>query len=382
MGLDVKFSDKWNDQFFDDFVEFKNQLYHNHPHHLIERVSDLKKQLESPYFIKQNILFRAVLILLDGNIVGRGLLYYDPNVPKCLRFGYFEVVNEEEVYRELFNEIEKFAREKKAFEIIGPVQGHFFFSYRMKLSGELPFYGEPINPTYYNDIFLKMGMVNKNKWHTSRVDITKTRRNFNEIRDLSKKNQKEYLKLKLKFIFPWRWNKSLKVIYQLFIETYQEMIEYNKIDFTTFKIIYDDFKYIINPFFSYIVEYEGRPVGFCINFFDPLPILIAYEKRAKKKIFKTQIGIFFHKVYLIIRLKFNFRRLLIMYVGKLKKIDGNELKGIQALVSKYLGFMGMLVMMKEAFVCYTSDDSPANKSFKDQFKTVIAEYGLFYKELK
>ena len=105
MSVDVKIKDFWDDDFFSDFIAFKNTLYKNHPSHLSEGLKDLQLELESPYFKQQNIFFRGVLILLADKVVGRCLLYFDQKSSKSLRFGYFEVINKKEVYDSLFLEI-------------------------------------------------------------------------------------------------------------------------------------------------------------------------------------------------------------------------------------------------------------------------------------
>ena len=228
-----------------------------------------------------------------------------------------------------------------------------------------------------------MGMQVSKRWYTTQIDGRKTMKNFKKIRSSSGKKNPNYKHLKLKFIFPWRWNKYLEIIYDLFMRSYKEMPEYTPIDFETFKESYNGFKYILNPFFSYLIEYKGEPVAFCINFFDPLKHIYSFQELSKNKFVRSIPGLKQILMgYLLLRLKFNFEKLLIMYVGRVPTKDGQEIKGIQALVSKYLGVLAFAVRHKSAFVCYSAENSPSNKSWDKDSKTFYSEYAMYFKELK
>ena len=369
----------WDTDFFNRFSLLRNIKYEGRDCFLDENSDDLKKELKSPYFIKNNVIFEAVIFERNSRDIGRLICYYDPYTPEIASFGYFEAINDDDLITSMNQFVDEFAKRNDCKTIRGPLQGNFFFSYRMKTKGTERFYGEPFHEDFYPQILKRMGYEVSKRWHTTEIDGKKTRKNFGEIRKSSAKKNHDYKHLKLKFIFPWRWNNYLEIIYDLFMRSYKNMPEYTPIDFETFKNSYNSFKYILNPFFSYLITFKGEPVGFCINFFDPLKKIYNYQEKTKK--IKNPILLFFLQVFLIIRLKFNFSRLLIMYVGRVPTKDGREIKGIQALVSKYLGVLAFCVGSTKALVCYSAEDSPSNKSFTDESKTLIAEYAMYYKEL-
>ena len=85
---------------------------------------------------------------------------------------------------------------------------------------------------------------------------------------------------------------------------------------------------------------------------------------------------------LMVRFLLNRKRLLITYVGRLEKVDGEEVKGVQSLVSKHLGFYVWLFRIKQVFVCYRAEESAANRSFDKSNEKVIAEYGMYQRVVK
>jgi len=376
MILEIR--EHWDELFFKNFSSFKNSLHRFDKSYLEEDPIQLKNELLSPYFVENKITFKAALLKNDHKIVSRIILYLYPpekfpHLANLLYFGYFDC-HETLMTNEIYDFIERICKTEHRTKIRGPMQGHFFFSYRAKLWGDLPFYGEPNTTKHSLYILNKWGFNEYKKWFSSSVNIAKTRNNFSEIRNKTKKKDIRFNKLKIKYLFPWRFNRTIKDIFQLFNNTYAFMSDFNPIDEKTFILLYSRFKLLVNPFFSYTIEYNKNVVGFCINYFDPLPILLEYQNSNSSK--KP-----WSKLILLLKLIFNQKRLLITYVGKSTDSDGNEIKGIQSLVSKHLGFYIFLFRVKEVFVCYTASDSLANKSFNPKNQITIAEYAMFEKNI-
>ena len=166
------------------------------------------------------------------------------------------------------------------------------------------------------------------------------------------------------------WDNELKIIHSLFNEAYQNMPEWEPITFDQFKIIYDDFKYIINPLYCYIVELRGKPVGFSINFADPLPVLL---KVKGKKLSTLQ------KAALLLKLRTNLSCFIIAHVGKIPGPNGEEIKGVQIQVSKRIQFIAG--MMRKVLVTFQMKNSPSRRSFEERSQTSYAEYVLYGMDL-
>jgi hypothetical protein len=148
------------------------------------------------------------------------------------------------------------------------------------------------------------------------------------------------------------------------------MPEWEPISFDQFKVIYDDFKYIINPWFAYIVELRGKPVGFSINFADPLPVLL----KVKGKKLST-----LEKALLFAKLRTNMSCFIIAHVGKIPGPNGEEIKGVQIQVSKRIQiFAGM---MRKVLVTFQMTDSPSRRSFETKSQETYAQYVLYGRDL-
>ena len=283
------------------------------------------------------------------------------------KVGFFEFLEEIEALQFLWSDIEVDAKKMNVSEIKAPINLNFFIGYRLRLKTTSSyFYSEPKEPLYYQSYYEKLGLRLCKTWDSFQVDMKKTRKNFTAIR----KKKRPENKLTIRNIDLKNFKNDMKLVYELFIATYKKMPEYEFISFDTFFILYENFKYLIHPYFSYLVFDGEKAVGFCINFIDPLEKILDYQK--KKNPSKLD------KLILLLKLKCNFKRLLIIYVGR---FDDEKYKGVQSLVSKRLGIMALIFGVKEALVCFTSEDSPAKKSFNMNDHKIISQYGLFKKSI-
>jgi hypothetical protein len=107
---------------------------------------------------------------------------------------------------------------------------------------------------------------------------------------------------------------------------------------------------------------------------DPHAIILQYHRLQKRLPSKLA------QLWLLIRIKMNFSRLLIMYVGRLPAPDGKEFKGIQSLVAKKM-FWPVALSQPQLLICYTAEDSPALKSYTEDQKEMISKYAVFAKNL-
>ena len=149
------------------------------------------------------------------------------------------------------------------------------------------------------------------------------------------------------------------------------MPEYESVSLEQFRVLYDDFKYLINPLISYIVELDGVPVGFNINYVDPLKILKSVEGKELNTL---------QKALLLGRLRLNRGPLLIAYVGSIKAPNGQEVRGIQYKTSQRL--WKWAIMNEKVLVCYQSEDSPSRRSWDTNPRKVYAKYVLYGKNLE
>ncbi len=358
-------TDKWDKEFFKDFSDFRNSLYENESIFEKESIQSLSKVFNSDE-VKNNYFFSAFLIKNERETIARIAFFTHKEKFHYLTFGYFESLPITPTVK-LEQLISKMENKYKSTRITGPVNASIFLSYRIKSSEEKSFHSEPTYKNYYHDIFKELGFGVFKEWSSYKIDNSK--KTFKDFKNIQKKNQQE--KLTVKFLLPWRWDNYIEKIYFLFLKSYDKMEGFQFISLEFFKSHYDDFKYFLNPFFSYLVfNSEKKPVGFCINYFDPSHILNDY---------KEDLG-FFEKIILRARLLLNTKRLLLVYVGKDSSLTKG--KGFQSVISPYLKFFVFFFRPKEAFICFQEKKSRSKRSFDQQNQTEVSRYYLYSKKVK
>lgn len=368
----------WDEYFFDQFVAFRNLIHKDIVTSFPEKTEDLKRYFgpDSPF--EKDYYWEAFMVCKDEKIVAKCVLAWR-RTGVIANLGFLDWDNNIQAATLLDQSIVACARRHGLKTIKSPVDLNLFVKYRIRLpGGGDPFWGEPIYPDYYHDIFQSIGFKEIARWDTYRMNKVKNVIDYSLKRlKLSKKpsgshnkTKEKNLRTKLRCVNMKDWDSELRIIHQLFNEAYQSMGEWEPITFEQFKIVYDDFKYIINPWYSYIVELRGKPVGFSINFADPLPIL---AKIKGKELSIPEKGLLF------LKLRFNLSTFLIAHVGKIPGPNGEEIKGVQIQVSKRLQMFG--IWMKKILVTFQVKNSPSRRSFDEKYLIPYAEYVLYGKDL-
>jgi hypothetical protein len=287
--------------------------------------------------------------------------------------GFIDWENDPIIAKCLIGHIEEKARTLNLKELKTPVDLNFFVKYRIKKpGGGDPFYGEPIYPDYYHDMFLSAGFQVIETWDTYKLRKWETFKDFlRKGKKLREKKNVARNKFKMRTLKISRWDEELKLMYDLFLKSFRGMSEFEPISFEQFRTVYNDFKYIIHSWFVFIIELNGNPVGFSINYPDPLAILSQVKGKKLNLI---------DKVILMGKLKINFKTLLVAYLGKVSGPSGEEIKGVQAMLSKKIYAHG-LVAGKE-LICYQSSSSPSKRAFEAQMIQPYSQYVLYGKFLK
>lgn len=364
----------WDDTFFKRFIDLKNQLFQHDSSVFNESLKDMAVYFSPESPITREYNWMAFLVSENGVDLARGVLSFKRN-SKIGQLGFLEFVENQYAFHLLMKSMESEANRHQLLELRGPTNINFFISYRWKLpNGGEPFYSEPVVPAYYHDFIQSEGYFVSESWDTFEVDFKKSIRQWGEKQKaLESKRSENYLKIKLRCIRPWDFKNEIKIIHKLFVESYKQMGEYDEIDLESFTLLYKDFKYLINPFFSYIAYYKNEPVGFVLNIFDSLPILREFSKRPPTKL---------ERIKLLLKLQLNRSRLLIMYSGRIPTASGEEIKGLQIKVSKRLIVTMLIFRVKSLFVCFQSSSSPSKRSFDDNAQRPYSKYVMYRKHLK
>jgi hypothetical protein len=311
-------------------------------------------------------------------VVAKGILCWRKGSAQG-NLGFIDFENNLMAAETLIKEVLNSAQIHGLKNIKTPVDINFFVKYRIRKpgGGEL-YWGEPVYPDYYHEIFQKTGFDEIGHWDTYRLKklqgikdyLLKRKKLAGKAEGSHNKTADKKLRTTIRCVNMKKWDEELRIIYDLFLEAYKSMPEWEPITFEQFHVIYDDFKYIINPWYAYIIELRGRPVGFSINFADPLRILAKVKGKKLSNI---------EKALLFAKLRANRSCLLIAHVGKIPGPEGEEIKGVQIQASKRIQFL--VSFMSRILVTFQMVNSPSRRSFETSSQVLHAEYVLYGRDL-
>jgi hypothetical protein len=163
------------------FMEFANKLYKDEPNYIPPIFEDEVKSADPKYNL--NLEFSDAILILaykDGDIVGRlrGVVnhkYNEKNNFKHLRFNHFDVIDDFEVTKALFDYIIAWGKEKGMTELNGPIGFNDLDKQGLLIEG---FEHEGMFITYYNfpyhkEHLEKLGLVKDVDWVEFRVNTPK-----------------------------------------------------------------------------------------------------------------------------------------------------------------------------------------------------------------
>jgi hypothetical protein len=359
-------------------MNFRNKVHHDIITSFPEEMSDYSKYFSPTSVFSSDFSWEAFLITQNDSVIAKAILCWRKGESKG-NLGFLDWENNLNAAKLLISSVNASCQKNGIKSIKTPVDLNFFVKYRIRTpGGGKPFWGEPIYPDYYHELFQQTGFAEIGHWDTYRLNkLQATRDYFLKRKKLAvkptgahSKSQRKDLRTTIRCINMSNWDTELKIIYELFFEAYKSMPEWEPISFEQFKVIYDDFKYIINPWYAYIVELRGKPVGFSINFTDPLAILAPHKG---KKLSSLQ------KALLFAKLRLNPSCFLIAHVGKIPGPNGEEIKGVQIQASKRIQIVA--AFMLKVLVTFQMTDSPSRRSFETASQTPYARYVLYGKDI-
>ncbi len=372
MNLRLQKIEGWDDDKFQELIDFRHKMQNQLPTFFPEEINDYKKLLHPDSPFSEDYQWVGFFIYHDNELVAQAILSWKKK-SNIGNVGFVDWINNRDVANFLIGKIESFSKSKGLSELKTPIDLNFFIRYRIQSFSSGPaYFGEPIYPAYYHELFVSSGFDVIGTWdtyhlkrYTSFINFFKKRKKL-ENRKIGSDHSVKIRSVNLK-----KWDEELKIVFDLFIKSFKEMPEFDPISFEQFKLIYDDFKYIIHPLTSFIVEFKGVPVGFSINYPDPLHVLKSIKVRPVTN---------WQKFLLFIKLRLNFSTLLIPYMGKVNSPEGEEIKGLLVKISKKLSLP--VLLSRRTLICYQSPDSPSRRPIDPELLTHYAQYVLYGKKLE
>lgn len=175
-----------------DFLEFPNILYKGCPYYVPPLYLDERKIFRSDYIYydtSEAVYFNAYK---DGVMSGRisGILQRSSNEKwgqKRVRFIRFDVIEDFEVAKALFDAVEKWAESKGMEEVVGPLGFSDLEREGLLIDGfdEMSTFEEAYNYSYYGPFIERLGYSKEVDWVESQIRYPKDTEALEEIQKMS-----------------------------------------------------------------------------------------------------------------------------------------------------------------------------------------------------
>lgn len=184
---------------------------------------------------------------------------------KCM-FGFVNLSNNFENTKELFNRVEKRAKELGYKNIIGPVNYTTWMSYRWATNNyDVKYFPDCDNQAYYIDYINRLGYKELYTYRSVHIDMNNPLYFMGEA----------IYKQKLSEGYEFKFFKGKEVydivndIYNISIDAFEGSLLYSKIPFEYFGAIYLEWTKKIEDIVIYVAYKDGKAIGFVMGYVNP-----------------------------------------------------------------------------------------------------------------
>ncbi|HVK99694.1 MAG TPA: hypothetical protein VM553_07780, partial [Dongiaceae bacterium] len=191
-------------------------------------------------------------------------------------FGYWETADDLEINRDLFAQLENWAREQGAVALYGPIDFNTFSRNRLQLSdfGQSCFPGEPHNPEYYPRLLTQLGFDVERRYQ-SRYHLDAPALSREMLPRLQASRAALQDQFRITRLTPDYWLTHLDELYPLVDTIFRDNFAYTPISRQQFEANCGDaFARILCPHTSVLATtLDGEVAGFFLCFPDYSPLL-------------------------------------------------------------------------------------------------------------
>ncbi len=254
------------------FIDFPHELYKDDPNYvpmLYLAAKELLSEKKNPFFEHSQVA--NYLAYRGGEIVGRISAirnnnyndYHDSNVGF---FGFYDVIDDYEVSKALFNKAEEWMREQKLDSILGPANFNTNDTAGLLIEG---FDSPPVvemvyNKPYYLEHITKYGFVKEMDLYayilyTKDVNQTSLRIANRLKQRLKEKNGITFRSADLK-----NFKREVAKIREVYNKSWEKNWGFVPTTDKEFHFIADTLKFIVKPEYISIAEHNGKMIGFAL----------------------------------------------------------------------------------------------------------------------
>lgn len=254
----------------EEFYELPWKIYSKGHQWIPPFICDQRPLLEENKLFEQR-KGKAILCYKHGNLVGRLVVFTDATsrFKTTGFFGLFEVIDNIDVTRAMFDLAYDWLKKQGKTKIAGPINLNMFNGFCTITEGHdlPPYYQEPRNPIYYNEHFVALGMKETGHWDGWTLGLEQLKAMKN---DLIHKNTSEIVihQSKIDGI-----KELLHPIYKMILRKRVKANYFSKVSFEEFQQSQKR-SFTFNDSNQFVAKIDQEIVGLCLTHFDISPALI------------------------------------------------------------------------------------------------------------
>jgi len=364
----------WDEDFISSFVNFKNSIYVHHKDYIFEEISEFQAMLKADAPFNFHNKWQAFLIRNESDQKITGRVFCSTRTDQFkqkefLPFGYFEALNLE-VAEKLITLVEEFAKNEGYDYIRGPIQGNVFNSSRWIIKQERrPFLTEPVQRKKYIGYLSKIGFKQNEFWISTEYGFWDRLKSIKDVFITKKAKKFKQNNYHFRQLDKENWDTECIIFYDLLMDSFREMKDVEQVTYEEFKVWIDRLKPLINPKNCLILQHHGVDAAFICAISD---VRAEIAKLAKS-------NSWWQKLKYLLKYKYSFGRILVLYLGKKSDLGGEIPKAGPALC-KELAKNNYYFLFNNLIFGYMNQNSKSLAVSPDHFQ-VISEYATYEKKI-
>lgn len=267
------------------FIDFPHDLYKENPNYVPELFiaqRDLLTPGKHPFHKHSSL--QCFLLYVDGKVQGRIAAIQNNNHNAFNKandgfFGFFDCVNNQQYASLLFQEAEKWLKERGLSTIIGPVNFSTNEACGLLIAGfdRPPYAMMTYNEPYYLQLIEKAGFVKKTDLIAYEFDQKDYIDRAKKVRDLLESRLKKK-NIIIRSIQLKNFKEEVRQVHAIYNAAWDKNLGFVPMTEEEFVYLAKDLKMVLDPDFCMIAEENGKAIGFALAVPDINQILIKIKR--------------------------------------------------------------------------------------------------------
>lgn len=329
MDISISELDKSQSKNFNRFSDFRNSLYKTEKSFVKEGLSEFNLLLNQSSDFNKDYEWTAYLYSNYGKVVARALLCRRKGSVDHLNLGYFEVIEDKDVFNIVYDHLESMAKSMGVKTIKWPVNANFFHSYRIKKDDDTP----DLEPCYLLKSYYKKFFESKNysvlrTWNNYVVPYEGYRSNCLEGIEFLRSKYDYFDDIKMRHLDKSNFKEDMRLFYSQLSKSFEDKGEYEPVSFEDFYSFYSGLKSIIRSELINFSSYKEKDLGFMISYVDTIQAQRLKDKLEVLLPLPSFLASPIAKIAALIKLQEKPEKVYLSFVGKDDSKFDEEVKGV------------------------------------------------------